>query len=57
LLSRCPPLAATGWLLYYAGDETLRTWSARIHDGIGLALPAILVVHVIRGRRGRFGPN
>jgi len=50
-------LAVTGWLLYYAGDETLRTGSARIHDGIGLALPAILAVHIIRGRRGRFGPS
>jgi multisubunit Na+/H+ antiporter MnhB subunit len=44
-------LALTGYMLYYAGDETLRPYISAIHWAVGLVgLPA-LVWHVIAGRR------
>ena len=44
-------LAATGLLLYYATAEGLRGASSTIHWVVGLALPVLLAIHVIRGRR------
>jgi len=43
-------LAATGWLLYYAGDERVRALAVAVHDLVGLALPLFLLFHVARGR-------
>ncbi len=43
-------LVATAWGLYYAGSETLRTIVADVHIAVGLALPALVVVHVVLGR-------
>lgn len=44
-------LILTGSGLYYAGSEALRDATANIHDAVGLALPLIIVWHVVRGRR------
>jgi len=46
-------LVGTAAGLYYAGSEWLRTIAADIHIGIGIALPVIVVAHVILGRRER----
>lgn len=46
-------LIVTGYGLYYAGDERLRAWTSWIHLAVGLALPAIVVLHVMLGRRTR----
>jgi hypothetical protein len=53
LASICIFLALTALALYYAADEVARHWSSILHWTVGLfALPAILV-HAIKGRRGR----
>lgn len=44
-------LVVTAFGLYYLGSETLRSWTSDLHIGIGLILPALLVVHVAVGRR------
>jgi hypothetical protein len=41
-------LAISGHLLYYAGDETLRAIASDVHVVVGLALPALLALHVRR---------
>ncbi|MCF7688094.1 MAG: hypothetical protein K9M98_05360 [Cephaloticoccus sp.] len=46
-------LGISGWLLYYAGGETFRTIVAMIHTWIGVALPLVIVVHILLGRRSR----
>ena len=46
-------LVASGWLLYYAGDETLRAWTSTIHWVLGLAAPAAFVWHYVNGKRLR----
>jgi hypothetical protein len=46
-------LTVTGYGLYYAGGERLRAWTSWIHLGIGLALPILLVVHILLGKRTR----
>jgi hypothetical protein len=46
-------LVATGYLLYYAGGETLREIASDAHLGVGLALPVLLAVHVRRVWRER----
>jgi magnesium-transporting ATPase (P-type) len=46
-------LTVTGYGLYYAGGETLRAWTSWIHLAIGLALPVLLVIHVLLGKRTR----
>jgi hypothetical protein len=38
-------LLATGYLLYYAGDETLRALASQTHFWIGLALAAVFALH------------
>jgi O-antigen ligase len=53
LLSTLGVLVVTGYALYYAGGERLRAWTSWIHLGIGLALPAIVVLHVWVGRGTR----
>ncbi len=44
-------LIASGYGLYYFGDERLRTWTSWSHLAIGLALPAMIVLHIWAGRR------
>jgi hypothetical protein len=48
-------LVATAWGLYYAGSDLLRTFVADVHIAVGLALPALAIVHVVLGRRSRTG--
>jgi len=46
-------LTITGYGLYYAGGERLRTWTSWIHLGIGLVLPILLLVHIFLGKKTR----
>jgi hypothetical protein len=46
-------LTVTGYGLYYAGDERLRAWTGWIHLGVGLALPLLLLIHILLGRKTR----
>lgn len=39
-------ISVTGFLLYYAGDETLRSYSSYIHWVLGLCVPIVLVRHI-----------
>ena len=43
-------LTVTGYLLYYAGDENTRPVISAAHWILGLAVPALLVWHVVSGR-------
>jgi cytochrome b561 len=43
-------LVVTAFGLYYAGSEALRPWMSDIHISAGISLPALLVLHVWRGR-------
>ena len=43
-------LIMTGYLLYYAGGEATRRAVSGIHLWVGLALPAIIIGHIWRGR-------
>ena len=44
-------LVVTGYGLYYLGDERLRSWTSWLHLGIGIALPAMIILHIWSGRR------
>lgn len=44
-------LAASGWGLYYLGDELWRAVVSALHWSIGLAGGAWLPIHIWRGRR------
>ena len=44
-------LIATAFGLYYAGSDVLRAWTSDVHIAIGLIFPALLVVHILTGRR------
>src|SRR5215472_17660162 len=46
-------LTITGYGLYYAGAESLRSWTSWIHLGLGLALPLLLILHIWLGKRTR----
>jgi hypothetical protein len=46
-------LVATAAALYYAGSETLRNFAVDVHIAIGLAFPALIVTHIVLGRRAR----
>lgn len=46
-------LIATGYGLYYLGGEATRQAASQIHWIVGLAVPAIIAVHIWAGRRGR----
>jgi len=46
-------LIVTAFGLYYAGSETVRPWASNIHIGAGIILPALLFIHIRRGRRLR----
>jgi hypothetical protein len=55
MLASNAALIGTAFGLYYAGSETLRGWVSQLHSGVGLGLPALLALHVVRGRRSRLG--
>lgn len=44
-------LTLTGYALYYAGGERLRPVLSVVHWGLGLAVPAVLLWHIVLGRR------
>jgi hypothetical protein len=46
-------LIITGYGLYYAGGERLRASTSWIHLAVGLALPVLLLIHILLGRRSR----
>ena len=46
-------LTITGYGLYYAGGEKLRDWTSWIHLAVGVALPILLLIHILLGRRTR----
>src|SRR5882757_10989705 len=52
-LSAFAALTITGYGLYYAGGEGLRAWTSWIHLAIGLALPILLLIHILLGKRTR----
>ncbi|HVM32008.1 MAG TPA: DUF4405 domain-containing protein [bacterium] len=51
LLSVALFLVLTGWGLYYFGDERLRVLTSLAHWGVGLALPLLLALHILLGRK------
>jgi hypothetical protein len=46
-------LIITAFGLYYSGSDTLRPLTSNVHIVVGFALPAMTLVHVLRGRRSR----
>src|SRR5262249_24036310 len=46
-------LIVTAFGLYYSGSDIVRPWMSDIHLGLGVALPALFVLHVLLGRRSR----
>lgn len=46
-------MAITAWALYYLSQKTTRDWIAWLHLCFGLALPALLMLHIHLGRRSR----
>ncbi|TCV94730.1 hypothetical protein EC912_103215 [Luteibacter rhizovicinus] len=44
-------LSLTGYLLYYLTDDRWRDISAVTHWATGLALPVLLAIHIVLGRR------
>jgi small-conductance mechanosensitive channel len=46
-------LVVTASGLYYAGSDLLRTFVANVHIVAGLAVPALIVTHIVLGRRFR----
>jgi hypothetical protein len=55
-LALCGALIAitvTGYCLYYLGDEGARMAASLSHWILGLALPVVLALHALLGRRDR----
>jgi surface polysaccharide O-acyltransferase-like enzyme len=44
-------LVLTGYALYYLGDEYLRSRTSWLHLAAGIALPAMIILHIWSGRR------
>jgi cation transport ATPase len=53
LLAWLAALTATGYGLYYLGDEHLREWTAKAHDALGGLALVVLLAHVWLGRRSQ----
>jgi hypothetical protein len=51
LMSVSMILIVTAFGLYYFGSDMLRPWMSWIHTVVGLALPGVILVHVVIGRR------
>jgi cytochrome b561 len=49
-------LVVTAFGLYYAGSDLLRFWISDAHIAVGLIFPALLVVHIVLGRRSTREP-
>jgi len=50
-------LVLSAFGLYYLGSEALRPWISGVHIAIGLAVPALIFMHVLVGRRGSAAAN
>ena len=50
-------LILSGYGLYYFAGESLRLWTGYVHDFLGVVLPLILVIHIVRGRSQRPKPE
>jgi hypothetical protein len=46
-------LVVTASGLYYAGSDLLRAFLADVHIVAGLAVPALIVIHIVLGRRAQ----
>jgi hypothetical protein len=46
-------LIATGYALYYSGNERFRMWASWSHLWVGLVAPLLIAIHVWRGKRSR----
>lgn len=46
-------LILTGYLLYYLVDDQWRSVASLGHWSVGLSLPMLLTLHIVRGRRRR----
>lgn len=57
LCSVLAALIASGYMLYYVGDEDLRAWTSVAHWAVGLGLPLIFVWHYVNGMRARRRPS
>lgn len=61
IIAFCVALTVTGYGLYYAGGEALRSATSLIHFVLGLAFPVALIWHIRRGRAlrklARHGPE
>ena len=44
-------LVLSGYALYYIGSETLRACASDFHLWLGVAAPALLVLHILSGRK------
>ncbi len=53
MLFVCRLLIFTGYLLYYAGNETAREVSSYVHLTLGLALPLLLGFHLVKPKGAR----
>jgi hypothetical protein len=50
LLAGSAWLAVSGLLLYYAGDESLRSFASQTHFWVGIAVSVAIGVHIRRAR-------
>jgi len=57
MIGFCVALILTGYALYYVGGEQARHVSAIMHDGLGLLFPAVLLWHIVVGRKARPLPH
>ena len=46
-------LLLTGYALWYASEGAFKDWAVWLHWGLGLALPVVLVAHVVLGHLSR----
>jgi hypothetical protein len=51
LLTATFALIASGYGLYYCGDDTLRSWISGVHITAGCSFPVVLIWHIFIGRR------
>lgn len=42
-------LIASGYMLYYVGDEIVRDWTSMVHWTVGLVVPAVFLWHYFNG--------
>ena len=51
ITTACLLLMITGWALYYLAGESTRAVVSVVHWVLGLALPLVVVLHILAGRR------